>query len=491
VSGQVSTAIITKATYFFEAHCSTRLFSFRQVLIYTFAFCASFFVMNIVMNAIRITVHSSIDIPLFWPISVFIPRIPNIFPINSLLPSKLMHLLPQYHFLPSHLLIALCYAVGLLLAIKYLDKIQRPYLIYLVGFCTILAGNLIQGFHNGFIVPICGGSIQYYHDAVNIGSMLDFISNYNVIQPELLCHARTHPPGAVLTYYVLNSIYANPAFISIALMGISLLSVFYLYDLISMFYSQKTARSISLMFIFLPAVQIYFLSALDSFILLIFTAIIYHYYCIRNRVSWLHLAMLTGSILISLFLTYLAIFPIALMCLDSLSNRKLKPLTLVLVICLFAMLSLLFLNFNYIEGFFMASKLENPSGFRLLSNTASYIITRIENVGEIILFFGPLSSALLYRGIHMFVEERIKKSRTSPLANLSFWGILLIFSLFLAGVARTGETARCCIFIYPLMLVFIAHYLEHIPLDNRSLQQLIFVLGVQGLLMQIFGFYFW
>lgn len=491
MSNQVSTTIIIKVTNYIEAHCSTRLFSFKQVFTYIFAFCSLFFIMNIITKLIVI-VHSNIDIPFFWPISVFTPRIPDISPINSLLPSKLMYLSPQYHLLPPHLLIALCYAVGLFLTIKYLDKIQTPYLVYLVGFCTIFVGNLIQGFYNGFVVPICGGSgIQYYHDAINIIDMLNFIGNYNTIQSELLCHARTHPPGAVLIYYILNSISSNPAFTSIVLMGISLLSVIYIYNLISMFYSQKTARSISLMFIFLPAVQIYFLSTLDSLILLTFTATIYHYYHIKDRISWGHMAMLTGFILISSLLTYLAIFPVALICLDSLANMKLKPLALVLAVCLFTVLAFLLLNFNYIDGFIMSSKLENPSGFRLLSDTASYIVTRIENIGEIALFFGPLSLVLLYRGVNMFLKDHMGRSGTHSLINLSFWGILLLFGLFLTGAARTGETARCCIFIYPLLLVFIAHYLERISLDNKSLQQLILVLGVQSLLMQMFGFYFW
>ncbi len=491
MSGQASKSISTKVTNYIESHCSTRLFTFKQIFTYIIVFFLFFFAINIIMNLIRITVQSNIDIPYFWPISIFTPRIPDIFPINLIIPSKLIHLLPQYHLLPSHLLIALCYVFGLILTVKYIDKIQMPYHIYLVGFCTILVGNLIQGFYNGLVVPVSGGSIQYYHDAININSMLDFIGNYNVIQPELLCHARTHPPGAVLIYYILNSILASPIFISIALMGISLLSVFYIYNLINRFYSPTTARSISLMFIFLPAVQIYFLSTLDSLILLTFIAIIYHYYCIKDHMSWNHMTILIVFILLSSLLTYLFIFPIALICLDSIFSRNLKLLGLILAICLFTIFTFSLLNFNYINGFFMSSKLENPSGFRLFSDTASYVVTRIECIGEIVLFFGPLSLVLLCRGLNMFQKEQLKMSKALSLINLSFWGILLLLGLFLVGVARTGETARCCLFIYPLMLVFIAHYFEQMPIDTRSVQQIIMVLGVQSLLMQMFGFYFW
>jgi hypothetical protein len=128
------------------------------------------------------------------------------------------------------LIITILYFSFFLKVLRKVDSIKSQNQIYLFGIVSIILSNLIQGIKNGLSYPIVGGNNdQYYGEAVRISDSYTFITNYNHIQFELMCHSATHPPGATLVYYYMNKVLASPEFISIMLMLVSLTIIYYIY----------------------------------------------------------------------------------------------------------------------------------------------------------------------------------------------------------------------------------------------------------------------
>jgi hypothetical protein len=152
-------------------------------------------------------------------------------------------------------------------------------------------------------------------------------------------------------------------------------------------------------------------------------------------------------------------------------------------VILLVLISYNLINYNYIEGFLTASKIENPDGFRLFSEPISYLFTRLENISEMLLFYGPLLTIATYRGIKYNFQNR--------LIQLSLISIATLLTFFLTGVARTGETARCCLFMYPLILLPVADYINLDKFGIHEVRQIIVILYLQTIFMQIYAFYAW
>ncbi|WP_340817858.1 hypothetical protein [Methanolobus sp. WCC4] len=444
---------------------------------YCFFFIIIFALGNILVNLSRVYLFPNADIPLFWPISVFHPKI--LWPI-TLLPFNL----DKINLLSAFISIAL-YSVVFINTILNLDKIKSKYLIYFIGAASISLSNLVHGIHDGLFYPIAGCVQNYYYDAIEIVNPYLFVSTYNQIQPELLTHSSTHPPGAVLLYYYLNQFLIYPEISSLFLMLISLSIVYFVYNLMRQFYEEKLSLNMTLIFIFIPAIQIYYLSSIDSIISLLFIGLIYYYLQLKSNKSLYAIIAIFIFTFISSFATYLVIYPIMAMYIDMLYKRNYGNMML-----FGSMISIIlsiygYFNFDYIGGFLTASFLENPQGFRFFSEPFSYLFTRLENIAEIVLFYGPLLTIATYKGIrHNLDNECIR-------FILTFIILLLLF--FFAGVARTGETARCCIFIYPLLLIPAAYFFVDLDCTVRfnKVKLILTTLWIQTLLMQTFGFYYW
>jgi len=144
-------------------------------------------------------------------------------------------------------------------------------------------------------------------------------------------------------------------------------------------------------------------------------------------------------------------------------------------------------GFDYLAAFRTASALENPGGFMLMTESASYVMTRLENVADIVWYFGPFLLVLSVSGMRLLWQ-----TRTHPDALVTtVLGLLTLAAMFLSGAFRTGETARACLFIVPYLMLPVAAYLQQrgcTPHDKRVLAWLVFG---QSLAMQTFGGYYW
>ncbi|HWQ96367.1 MAG TPA: hypothetical protein VN368_03230 [Candidatus Methylomirabilis sp.] len=444
----------------------------------TSTFVIAILSMHMMVKVFRRYIQFSTTI--FWPINNFLPQIPD---WEHLFAAAAIFLM--FHFF-----------------VRYLSK-NRFRLIFLMlfGIILVLATNFLQvqglegntilqskGWETGFVVPITGTSVignQYYHDAIKITDAVYFLNNFQQLQPYLLLHARTHPPGAVLIIYLLLKILGNPALVSIVIGIISVsLSTFFLYKILSIEFKEDMSRYMTFLFILIPSIQIFYIATIDALIITFLLGSLYFY---LGRKSLINIISSLFFLFMASFLTFTFVFILPIMVGYEMLIRKdfFRSGYMIMGMGLIYTLIGLFFNYNYVTSFMTASALENRHGFMLFSETLTYLFTRIEGTLEIIFYFGPFLSLLMLMGL--CTHEKIR----SNLLTIAWLAIFSLLAMLGAGVFRTAETARTALFIYPFLLFPVASYLQksNISLTGRTI--LLYLVFAQAILMQTFGFYFW
>jgi hypothetical protein len=163
-------------------------------------------------------------------------------------------------------------------------------------------------------------------------------------------------------------------------------------------------------------------------------------------------------------------------------HSLLRLTTLFIGLVAFYLALYFFSGFSYIAALRTATHLENPHGFRLLSEPLSYFVTRLEDIAEIALFLGPFLLSILSRSMKRFRREYTHAAR------LHLTAVATLGALFLTGAYRTGETARACLFIFPYLLLPI---LASAVWERAHRKWILGSVFAQALLMQLLGRYFW
>ncbi len=455
------------------------LFTPEQIIILTAAFVG---IVIVIQRSFRyISEHLvAFDCPYYWPVSVFNFRFPT----------------------AGEGLAALAVAAIFFVLIWLLEK-RRPDLVLVVaaGILLIAGTTTIQGLQFGFYAPIAGDAQtgvlvpnslegqEYYHDAVKVTDPVDFFRRYNEIQPTLNRHSHTHPPGAVLTFYFLAKVLKDPALIGLFIMiTATAVSIYYFYRILLTELRVETAGFTAFLFVLLPAVQIYFLASIDALIVALLTGTLY-YFCFAEGVRGPLLAALL--LVTSFMLTFVSLFILpVLVGFELLVRRSLRRSITTIVVVVAVYFSIYFLTgYDAWHAFRTASHYENPNGFMLFVDPWNYFFTRIEDVGELIFFFGPFLFFLLIKGLKGFSWQA--EYRTRPLFVLSALACFSVLGMYAVGAWRTGETARACAFIYPYLLIPVGRYLEDNEIAAGGRMQLAALVFFQSVAMQVFGNYFW
>ncbi|MHA1734619.1 MAG: hypothetical protein ACTSU5_22005 [Promethearchaeota archaeon] len=408
--------------------------------------------------------------------------------------------------------------------LRYLNlSSKRLYLlgIALAGILLIFCTNLFHGWDIGIENSI-GGDSELYQDAIQITSAWDFIANYENLQETLTVHAQTQPPGAVLTIYVLYKILGSASLVAIGLCVITtLLSTFFLHGLLKRFFNEKNTRFGTVLFLVLPAVQVYYLANVYAFVATWLLGVCYFYWHPNRVVS---LAGGLVCLFLASFTTFLFVWVVLFLGLFELLQAHRQGLfkrALIREVGLWGWLRFLWgcfwklillcgglvalylglfvsLGFNYLNAFFFASALENPNGFMLFTDPAQYFITRLQNVLDIMVFFGPPLLVLAYLGIKLLrdpsgVEDPIKERQenAAQLYAMVVAAIVALGLLFLTGAPKKGETARICMFILPMLLVPVIAFLDVNQVLTSEKFKLLGVVFGQAVLMQLVAIYVW
>jgi len=366
----------------------------------------------------------------------------------------------------------------------------------LAGLLLIVLGNLAGGgIDAAFRAPFTEGTYQYYHDAIRIESWRPWIGSFNSNQTELLMHARTHPPFAVLLHYaILELSGGRPVFLGLAFTLLAGLSLPLLYSILrSSGAGRAQGNRLILLFAVIPAVNIYGASCLDGVILAFSSLFLAGAASILDCTDYpppTGVIALCLGLLLTNMLTFGGIFLLGaggLIGIWQYLVRGRKGVLIWLAIAFLLLLATLLglealLEYDHLKSFRTACSIENPEGFRLLHAPLAYIGTRIESVCEVALF---LSLGLLAM---MFHPQRSGFSwtdlRSTPTAA-ALSGIISLLAMLLCGAFRTGETARAALFLYPYLL------LPFVQTDQHLLRELIIFAGLQTIIMQLFGGYFW
>ncbi|TXT54659.1 MAG: conserved membrane protein of unknown function [Candidatus Thorarchaeota archaeon] len=401
--------------------------------------------------------------------------------------------------------------VGSFLAIMYYfhnseRRIPPLPVITLFGFMLIVSTNFIHGWLTGIYSSI-GGMGEILTDAMLIENPIYFIRNYVSNQGSLTTHAQTQPPFAVLTIYLFCIFFQDPGVIAITLAAVtSIFSSLFLYGVYRRYFDTKTSEYAVLLFLVLPAVQIYYLANIYAFVALWATALLYFYLHekIIIRIIGSTLAFFFGSFTSFLFV-YMALFLFLFEIIRYWKSREdadiirhfvsfSKNISCLIVIGILVGIIYLtlwiYLDFNYLDSFLHATNAENPNGFMLFDNPLNYFVTRIQNVMDILVFYGPILTALSLFG-YQLLKQNQDNELSAELLSLLLASVFAILLLFMTGAPKKGETARICMFILPVVLMPVIYYLKEKKICRRDWIILLMLVFVQAAIMQLIGIWVW
>lgn len=404
--------------------------------------------------------------------------------------------------------IVIIVAFGLVIRFIYREQGTRTsiFVVVLIGLLLIIVTNLIHGVQIGIEQTMGAG--QIFSDAITIDNIFDFIGNYEIIQPTLSTHALTQPPGATLTIYLLYLVFNTPVLVAIGLCVVAAVgSAFFLRGIVRQLFDEEIARYATFLYLLLPAVQVYYLANIYAIVATLVLGTLYFYLHSDRRIaavgSFLCLFLLT-------FITFLSIFMVLFLFIYEIlkANSEVKAEgfrerlkatlyslrnPILLSLCVGAVYGILYitLGFNYIDAFLYSSTSENPNGFMLLSNPVEYFTTRIQDILDIVIFFGPVLSVLAYRGFVKLREEATENPDSSKKFNIVLAALIALGLLFLTGAPKKGETARICMFILPFLLIPVLTYIQKTDMSRRDKGILLILVFGQAVLFQLIGLWVW
>jgi len=417
--------------------------------------------------------------------------------------------------LPSLLecLIFMIILIGFMLILKILQKKRlissNILVLIIIGIVLIIASNMIKGWNIGVERTLLAYS---WKDATQISNVLEFIRNYEHAQPDLNIHARSHPPGSLLVVYIFYLLLKTPGMAAIGMCVISsLFSAFFLNRILRRYFDIELSNYMTFLYLLVPAVQVYYLANIYSIVATLILGVFYFYFHPKQNMGMI------GSIIClfsCFFITFMSVFVLACLFIFELldgRNKQIFKKEIILnkigirdllihfrkIIVLFFSLVIsyglvyLILGYNYLNSFHIAILSENPEGFIIIYKPIKYGFTRLKDIMDILMFFGPVLLVLLVKGFKSLRKKYASEKSFSLLFTLPIAGIFALLILFATGAYDHGETARAAIFIYPFLLIPVAFYLQEINISEKEKYKLLFVVFFQAILMQLIGNFIW
>jgi hypothetical protein len=390
------------------------------------------------------------------------------------------------------------FLIAFFMSLKYSERFNVLH-VWLAGFILIVLGNLAQGgvdeaFYKPFNAPFyyLGASYyhQYYHEAIKITDWREWLSSFNIQQTNLLHHTRTHPPFAILLHYFIIKISDNSLpILAGSFVFLSSLTIILIFQIMrELGLSKQRSVQFALLFSVIPAYNIYSAVSLDGVIVSICTIFLLGLIMIIKRgFNILGIILFVAGIVIANLFTFLALFLVAtagLVALREVFISKNRNVLSAIFICMIVMVFIQFVmihfyGYNHVQAFLTAARLEPKSVFNY---PLKYLMTRFENITMLMIFLSFGISAMFFRPSYM--KSRLLDLRDD--ANSIFLaGIIPVILFFLIGGLYTGEGARILLFIYPFFLLTLR------KIEESLLRFLIITAGVQTIIMQTLGGYFW
>lgn len=403
-----------------------------------------------------------------------------LFPISVIYPNQ---------FLWSGFVFAFLFLIIGIFAFQYSEKLNVC-LLFLIAIALVVLGNLSQGdFDTAFLQPFYLKGRQYYADAVNITDGAVWLRDFTKNLEHFQLHTKTHPPFVTLLHFWILNI-SNIETLAIVFFAIGCLSFPIFYQiLVYLGFEELRRKWMLLLFAVIPSVNIYLLVSIDSLVLastLIFLlgfARIFN----QNKIDAVSFLLISVGLILTNLITFSGLFLFAFLGCFSfyfLLKGKWNFVWLSLMTTVLFALSFIVIyattGYHHLDTFLQASHSENPDGFRLLHQPFVYLMTRLEDVGEIFLFLSFGYLAIFFS----------KKSGTEVFGNrniniLFFSAIAAISAMLVTGAYGTGETARACLFLVPYFLILLK------DISSDQFRILFYLCIFQTFGMQMIGNFYW
>jgi hypothetical protein len=354
--------------------------------------------------------------------------------------------------------------------------------VFLCGYAILLLFSLGHGVRDGVVQPVHEWGHGYPSDLASIGSIGGFLSRFGEIQPSLDTHGRTHPPGAMLVFYVLSGVSRDPLFLSLVLAALGwLVTSRYLWLFVRRELGDRLDPSrATVVFLGIPSVLLYTMTSLDGLIAGLMLGAAYHFLDPRGLRS---LVPAWACAATASFITFgaLWIYPV-LAATELLNDRSVRRTAALasMTTLLYGLLHACF-DFHYVDAFLAASRIENPDGYWLLADPVGWAGSRVGALLEIALLFSPVLCTALVPGVRLLL------TRNPRVARLCLAALVALPAYLATGVLPTGEGARCCLFVVPLFFLAVAACLAEA--SARRWVAVGLTVAVQSVLLQHFGFF--
>ncbi len=403
-----------------------------------------------------------------------------LFPISVIYPNQ---------FLWSGFIFAFLFLISGILAFQYSEKLN-VYLLFLISIALVVLGNLSQGdFDTAFLQPFYLKGRQYYADAINITDGSIWLRDFSKNLEHFQMHTKTHPPFVTLLHFWILNI-SNIETLAIVFFAIGCLSFPIFYQiLVYLGFEEKRRKWLLVLFAVIPSVNVYLLVSIDALVLtstmiflLGFTRIFN-----QNKIDAVSFLLISLGLILTNLITFSGLFLFAFLGCFSfyfLLKAKWNFVWLSLMTTVVFVLSFIIIfaatGYNHLDTFLQASHSENPDGFRLLHQPFVYLMTRLEDIGEIFLF-------LSFGFLAVFFS---KKSGTEVFENrniniLFFSAISALSAMLLTGAYGTGETARACLYLVPYFLILLK------DINSDQFKILFYLCIFQTFGMQMIGNFYW
>ncbi len=403
-----------------------------------------------------------------------------LFPISVIYPNQ---------FLWSGFLFAFLFLLSGIFAFQYSGKLN-VYLLFPIVILLVILGNLSQGnFDIAFLQPFYLKGRQYYTDALAIKDGVVWLRDFSKNMEHFQMHTKTHPPFITLLHYWILTI-SNIETLGIVFFTIGCLSFPLFYKILIYLNFEETRRKwMLLLFAIIPSLNIYLLVSIDALVLTSSLIFMLGFARIlnQNKIDAVSFILISLGLILTNLITFSGLFLFAFLgCLSFyfVMKGKWNFVWLSLMVTVVFVLSFVLIytttGYHHLDTFLQASKSENPDGFRLLHQPFVYLMTRLEDIGEILLFLSFGFLAVLFSkkpGTEVFENSKIN--------ILFFSAIAAISAMFLTGAYGTGETARACLFLVPYFLILLRDI-------SASQFRILFLLClVQTFGMQMIGNFYW
>ena len=346
---------------------------------------------------------------------------------------------------------------------------------------------------NGVFLP--PGIKEYINDVHSFNSLEDILRSYASKAKMLTRHAGTHPPGAVMTLWLVTRLFVFNNMVKAFLIIFSApLTLIPLYLVAQQLYDKKIATYSLALYLVTPNIVMYTATCMDAFFSLFLVSSTYLFFYSIKRKSQI-LAVLTGlSLSLSMFMTFattfLGVYFISLTTVTYLANRKeFKSHMTALVVsggtfCLTYLIMYFVTGYNILTNLQAAMEVDQSGIGTGYESPLRYFLVSGTNLFGFFSMIGITTTTLWLRELGSATRNLFAKKKFS----IFLVAYVVTFIPMVFSTLYMTETERIWLFMAPFVLIPAAKNLKEYIDKKKSnwiLYIVITILCIQTLVFEV------